>query len=108
MVDRLKEVRLRHTRVVAFKGGERPENKEYFMNRVTEVWWIMRQRYIAGELDTDDDPALIGQVASRAYTHESDGRIRLQSKYEMRKSPDEADALAMTFAVRRGKMRVWV
>jgi hypothetical protein len=68
----------------------------------------MRQAYIAGELDTEDDPALIGQVAGRGYKRESDGRIRLQSKYDMRKSPDEADALAMTFAVSRDRVRIWV
>ena len=108
VVDRLREVRPRGARVVAFKGGASPESDGYFMNRVGEVWWIMRQAYIAGELDTDDDPALIGQVASRGYKRESDGRIHLQSKYKMRKSPDEADALAMTFAVKRDRVRIWV
>ena len=38
-----------------------------------------------------------------------DERIRLQSKSEMRGSPDEADALAMTFAApRREGFRIWV
>ncbi len=68
----------------------------------------MRDRYLSGQLDTDDDPALIGQVSSRKYWWQSDGRIRLQRKEEMHRSPDEADALAMTFAATRGGVKIWV
>ena len=52
--------------------------------------------------------ARIGQLSSRRYSHLSDGRIRLESKQKMYRSPDEADALAMTFAVTRGGVKIWV
>ena len=94
VVDRLREVRPRRARIVGFIAGEKAKNPAYFANRVTEVWWVMRKRYLSGEMDTDDDPALIGQVSSRKYEWDSDGRIRLQSKKDMHRSPDEADALA--------------
>ena len=68
----------------------------------------MRQRYMDGELDTDDDPALIGQVSGRKYSWDSKGRIQLESKEKMYRSPDEADALAMTFATAGGGVRIWV
>ena len=69
----------------------------------------MRDRYIAGEMDTDEDDALIGQVSSRTHSQDSRGRIVLQSKRDMPKSPDEADALAMTFAVSRKEgLKLWV
>ena len=35
-------------------------------------------------------------------------RLGRQSKDSMYRSPDEADALAMTFAATRGGVRIWV
>ena len=68
----------------------------------------MGRSYAAHELDTDNDDALIGQVSSRRYLRVSDGRMRLESKEKMHRSPDEADALAMTFAPARGGVKIWV
>jgi hypothetical protein len=108
VVDRLRELSLGRTRLVPFVAGEKAEAEMYFVNRAAEVWWTMREWYLARNLDTDDDPALIGQVSSRIYWHEEDQRIRLQSKKDMHRSPDEADALAMTFAATRGGVKIWV
>ena len=108
VVDRLREVRLSRTRLVPFIAGQKPEDEVHFANRLAEVWWAMRKSYRSGELDTDDDPALIGQVSSRRYSVRSDGRIRLQSKDSMYRSPDEADALSMSFAATRGGVKIWV
>lgn len=108
VVDRLREVGLRGTRLVAFTAGGKARAPTYFVNRVSEVWWAMRTGYLSGDMDTDDDPALIGQVSSRKFKRESDGRIRLQSKSEMYESPDEADALSMTFAATREGVKIWV
>ena len=107
VVDRLKEVGLGRTKLVPFIAAQKSEH-ERFVNRITEVWWIMGHRYATDSLDTDDDPALIGQVSSRKYKHVADTRITLESKENMHKSPDEADALAMTFAAARGRVKVWV
>ena len=68
----------------------------------------MRNSYLTREIDTESDDALIGQVSSRRYEVPSDGRIRLESKKTMYRSPDEADALAMTFAAGRGGFKIWV
>ena len=108
VVDRLREVRLRGARVVPFVAGQKAEDETHFANRLAEAWWAMRNSYLSRELDTDDDAALIGQVSSRRYWLRSDGRIRLQSKDTMYRSPDEADALAMTFVPTRGGVRIWV
>ncbi len=109
VVDRLKELRP-GCRVVPFNGARRAHNKERFPNRITEVWTAMAERYASGEIDTDDDPALIEQVSGRRCKVGKDGLTHLQSKENMHRSPDEADALAMTFAVRRGGYRntIWV
>ena len=107
VVDRLRQLRLRGPKLVPFVAGASPSNPRYHVNLGAEVWWIMRNRYEAGDLDTDDDPALIEQVSTRKFYREGE-RVRLQSKYRISRSPDEADALAMTFAVRTGRMKIWV
>ena len=67
----------------------------------------MRDRYESGDLDTPNDPDLIEQVSTRKFYREGE-RVKLESKYKLSKSPDEADALAMTFAVRKDRVRIWV
>ena len=108
VVDRLKELRPGNAKIHPFISGKKAEAEDHFVNRITEVWWMMARSYEAGELDTDNDDALIGQVASRRYLRVSDGRMRLESKEKMHRSPDEADALAMTFAATRGGVKIWV
>ena len=106
VVDRLREIGLGRTRLVGFNGGKSAKKKDRFANRNAEVWWAMRERYMAETLDTDNDDALIEGVSGRKWDDDERGRKRLQSKSEMARSPDEADALAMTFAAEGGG--VWI
>ena len=108
VVDRLRQLRLPHTRLVAFIGGKKARNPDRFANLITEAWFAMKKRYEDGTLDTDDDPALISQVSGRRYRHPREAAIVLESKGGGSDSPDEADALAMTFAVTRGAFKIWV
>jgi len=107
VTDRLREVGMGNTKIVAFKGGEKARQEKRFANRVTESWWMVREWVIAGG-KLPNDPALVGQLTSRRYSIQSDKRLMLESKDKMSKSPDEADALAMTFGGRRGELKVWV
>ena len=107
MVDRLRQLGLRGPRLVPFVAGSSPTNRRYHVNLGAEVWWIMRNRYESGDLDTDDDADLIEQVSTRKFYREGE-RVKLESKFKLSKSPDEADALAMTFAVRKGRVKIWV
>jgi phage terminase large subunit len=108
VVDGLKEIGLPSTRVVDFVGGAIARKPKRFMNAIGECWWAMRKWYLSEEVDTDDDGALIGQVSGRQFEIQSDRRIKLQSKKELPKSPDEADALAMTFGAEGRGVKVWV
>ena len=108
VVDRLRQLRLPHTRLVPFVGGKKARNSDRFANLITEAWFAMKSRYEEGTLDTDDDPALIAQVSTRRCHHPRGGAIALESKDGKRDSPDEADALAMTFAVSRGGFKIWI
>ena len=107
VVDRLRQLGLRGPKLVPFVAGASPSNPRYHVNLGAEVWWIMRSRYESKDLDTDNDADLIQQVSTRKFYREGE-RVKLESKYKLNKSPDEADALAMTFAVRKEKMRIWV
>jgi len=97
VVDRLKELRVP---VTAFSGGSSPrgrQGRERFLNRVAQAWWEMRDWFLSGEVDIPNDPTLIAQVSGRKYEIMSDKKIKLESKDRMPRSPDRADALAMTF-----------
>ncbi len=108
VIDRLRQLRVRRARLVPFVAGSRASEPEQFVNLGAEAWWKMRRAYEYGELDTEWDSALVEQVTTRRYRREGE-RIKLQSKYSMRRSPDEADALAMTFAVdtKRKRLMIW-
>ena len=110
VTDRVREVGLSTARIEPFNGGLSAKRDDRFANRNAEIWWAMREHYLDGLLDTENDEKLIGQVSDREYSLDSRGRIKLQSKRNISDSPDEADALAMTFAPlqSRQQMKIWV
>ena len=101
VTDRLNEVGLKGVKVLPFKGGSNDGAKDRFANSTTEAWWGMRD-WIMADGQIPDEPSLLAQLASRRYTIQSDKRLQLESKDRMGKSPDEADALSMTFLDRPG------
>ena len=94
VTDRLNEVGIPGTEIVAFKGGESAKSSDRFANRIAEAWWVMRDWVMNGGRIPNDD-ALVGQLSTRGYSIQSDRRIALTQKSKMANSPDEADALAM-------------
>ena len=56
----------------------------------------MAEAYGRGELDTEDDRALIEQVSSRRRVQGRDERIRLQSKSEMRVDDQDLYTIVIT------------
>lgn len=75
-----------------------------FVNLRSAVWWKLREA-----LDPDnpealaipDDPILIGDLTAPLYTHISSGRVKVESKDDIRlrigRSTDAADALALAY-----------
>jgi len=118
-----------------FKGGSKAIDSERFKDRNAEAWYSIREALYDDDLDigqacsqypnckckqtatgcgsVNDDTLqrLVAQLASRQYTIEGDRRIKLESKDILRKkgkrSPDEADALAMTYSVVEKILEVW-
>ncbi len=79
-----------------------PTNKEKYFNLKAELYWALRLRAQEGALAGLDDETLIAQMTSIQYTHDPRGRIKIESKDDMRKrgvkSPDRAEGCMLAFA----------
>jgi hypothetical protein len=100
--DRLIELGLP---VTPYNGGEAPFDNERFVNARAEDYWNLRELFENGEIDIDElDDKLAAQLGSIKWGVDSRGRIRIESKDDMRKrgmpSPDRADTGAMAFSRR--------
>jgi hypothetical protein len=97
--DRLNELGLP---AVPFGFGESPIDPKRFVNKRAEAYWNFREDLESGEIDLPEDGEdddLIAQLGSVKYALDSKGRIKLESKEDMKKrgmpSPDRADAAVM-------------
>ena len=73
-----------------------------YMRLRDELWGRAREWFEAKECVIPDDSALIAELAAPRFSFTSTGKIKIESKDEMRKrgirSPDIADAFCLTFA----------
>jgi hypothetical protein len=82
------------------------------VNARAKDYWTLREIFENGEIDIDElDDVLAAQLGSIKWTLDSRGRIKIESKDDMRKhgmpSPDRADTVAMAFSRRaNGGVRV--
>ena len=78
-------------------------DRDKFRNQRAELWHDMRE-WLAQDapVQIPDSDELLGDLTSLGYKFDSSGRLQIESKDELRKrgmkSPDLADALAMTFS----------
>lgn len=100
VVDRLRELGLP---VRGINVSESPSSREKFLNLRSELWFEMRDWFVSRSCKIPRDERLIEQLAAVKYRFTANGKIQIESKDDLRKrlrgqSPDEADALALTFA----------
>ncbi len=80
-------------------GKVRADDPIEYSNSTGLMWGAVRQALQDGHLQLADNDGLIGQLSSRKYIVNKDGRIELERKEGMKKrgisSPDMADALAL-------------
>jgi hypothetical protein len=78
-------------------------------NRRAELWSNVKKA-LEGRFSLPDSDSLQADLVSCGYKYDSSGRLLLESKQDMRKrgvpSPDEADAVALTFTDPTGFPRV--
>ena len=87
--------------VVEVPFGSRALKQEKFVNRRSEMWYSMREWVRnGGKIPNNTD--LLAEMSGPTYSFDSKGRILLEEKKDIKKrlsrSPDMADALALTFA----------
>jgi hypothetical protein len=105
VVDRLKESDFKRQIVDVNVARKANENKRFF-NQRAELYWNLRERFERGDIDIDCHADDLGaQLAELQYTIDSNGRIKIETKDEMRRrgveSPDIADALMLAFKSHR-------
>lgn len=97
VVDRLKQLGYR---VIEVQSGEKASDAEKYLNKRAEMWGEMREWLTYGCIE--DDVGLVDDLTGPEYGIHLKGQIKLESKDSMKKrglaSPDDADALALTFA----------
>jgi phage terminase large subunit len=102
-VDRLRELDLGPL-VRGINVGDVPAANDRFVRLRDELWWAMREWFETREanLPFPKDEAFVNEICSPRYAYTSSGKIKVETKDEMRKrgvhSPDLGDALMLTFA----------
>ena len=86
-----------------FDFGGKASRHDVYYNRGMEIWGRLALMIEKGEIVLINDPTLISQLTTRKIFYDLKGRVRLETKDDMRarglKSPDRADAVAGAFAL---------
>jgi len=98
VADRLRQLGHRNVVEVQF-GAEAPDRK--MANMRAYMWSRLRDWLPKGMIDAD--PQLESDLTGPGYAHDKKDRLLLESKESMKKrglaSPDDGDALALTFSM---------
>lgn len=97
--DRLMELQIP---VIGVGAGSKASNSERYENKRAEMWWLMAAWFEDRPVRMPNDTALIADLSTFQPETSSNGRRQLESKQKLKRrgirSPDGADALALTFA----------
>lgn len=99
VVDRL---RLLNLRVIEVNAGSRAGQDTRYVNKRAEMWGRMKEWLGGRGVLAPSDIDLAAELTGPFYSFDASNRIQIEKKEDMKKrglrSPDLADALAMTFA----------
>ena len=97
VVDRLRQLK---RDVIEVQFGSKPDDGRKYANKRAEMWGRMKDWLAIGGLPRDE--VLATDLTGVEYGFRPDDSILLESKESMKKrgqaSPDDGDALALTFA----------
>lgn len=97
VIDRLRSLGYS---VVEVNFGGKPGDPHY-ANKRSEMWDLMA-KWLRDGGSIPNDPALKSELCAPTYSFDAGGRLKLESKEDLKergiRSPDRADALAVTFA----------
>jgi hypothetical protein len=98
--DRLRELGYSDI-VVSCNSGCVALDQERYINKRAEMWGLMKEWLQDGPVEIPDDDVLHADLAGIKYKYDSKSRLQMEKKEDMKKrgirSPDAADALALTF-----------
>lgn len=99
LADRLRELDLP---AVAISVSETASLKDRFNRLRDELFWNCREWFEARDCHMPDDQTLISELTAIRYKYLSNGKLKIESKDEMKRrgqrSPDLADAFVLSFA----------
>ena len=99
VVDRLSEQNLP---VRGVNVAESPATSKNYLNLRAELWFAIKDWLAQRDCRLPYDDELVAELVAPSYKYTSTGKIKIESKEEMKKrgikSPDKADALALTMA----------
>lgn len=99
IVDRLDELNIP---VIGVFFAEQASEPDIYLNKRAEMWWLMKAWFEDAPNRIPNDAQLISDVCAPQPVESSHNKKQLESKKQMAKrqirSPDGADALALTFA----------
>ncbi len=102
VVDRLNELGFRDV-VIAVNSGSSPIDGNKYKNKRAEMWGEMKNWLAEPPIQIPNSDSLHSDLCGIKYKFDSNSRLVMESKEEMKKrgirSCDEADALALTFAL---------
>lgn len=101
VVDRLRELGYA-SKIIAVNAGEKPSDDEKYRNKRAEMWGEMKAWLEEPPIQIPDSDELHADLVGVQYKYDSNQRLVLESKDDMKKrgirSPDLGDAAALTFA----------
>lgn len=101
VVDRLHEL-VGNKIVVAVNAGSCALNQNLYVNKRAEMWGLTKKWLQETPCQLPDSDSLHADLVSTKYNYDSLQRLVIEPKDKMKKrgvrSPDEADALCLTFA----------
>jgi hypothetical protein len=99
VVDRLREMNLP---VVGINVAERAAANAKYMRLKDELWFKCKEWLEARDCKLAEDEELIGELSLPKYSFNSNGKIEVESKKQLKdrglRSPDVADSFVLTFA----------
>lgn len=99
LVDRGQELGLP---VIGINVSEASSMKQQYLNLRAELWFNLKQFLENRDCKIPRDEKLIQEMLAPRYSYTSSGKIKIESKEEMKKrginSPDRADAVCLTLA----------
>lgn len=100
VVDRLRELQLPVRGINV--GEQASSDPARYMRMRDELWFKAREWFDKRDVMIVDDPGLISELVQPKYKIESTGKLKVESKDDMKKrgikSPNRADAFCLTFA----------